>query len=354
MHKFYRIISILAVVMLACSLVVVPAVAEYTVQAPEGYEAGGTLPVYKAVEINFLPVVQPEWFNRTGIAEKQDKNFFTFNDHARLYFYEDSISYTEYTGEEYDQNQWLRENGEPDIEPDMFPENALSAEIARLGKYAFNGRYECFQGICLEHDQLSLLSLADARQTAEELLDHLGINGYECAYALDMNLERVQGLGKALNELQEGSRPVNYAAATVEDEGYYLYYAPLGIPHRGSAESNIPWVRLFINSHGIADASISCQYSMEEAVNTPARLLTPEEAVNRFNEELEGLPREKASVKSINQVNLTYIPLRAENKKDGMVFAPVWNILYTRSNGTSNFWADFNAVNGTLIDAFFR
>ena len=49
----------------------------------------------------------------------------------------------------------------------------------------------------------------------------------------------------------------------------------------------------------------------------------------------------------------TYVPLRAENKQDGMVFAPVWQVQYREAGTEYESWAEFNAVSGELLDASF-
>ena len=66
--------------------------------------------------------------------------------------------------------------------------------------------------------------------------------------------------------------------------------------------------------------------------------------------------RDKEPVKTIDQATLIYEPIRAENKKDGMVFAPVWQILYTPADEPDGYsdWAEFNAVTGVMVDAIFR
>ena len=39
-----------------------------------------------------------------------------------------------------------------------------------------------------------------------------------------------------------------------------------------------------------------------------------------------------------------------------MVFAPVWQVLFKEEGSGKEYtsWAEFNAVNGTMIDAIFR
>ena len=59
---------------------------------------------------------------------------------------------------------------------------------------------------------------------------------------------------------------------------------------------------------------------------------------------------------SVERVALTYVAVRAENKQDGMVFVPAWQILFKEAGQSEEYtsWAEFNAINGTLINAIFR
>ena len=62
-------------------------------------------------------------------------------------------------------------------------------------------------------------------------------------------------------------------------------------------------------------------------------------------------------IKSIQEVALTYEAVRADSKADGMVFVPVWMILYQDPSAAANdttCYALISAVNGTLIDASFH
>ena len=159
------------------------------------------MPVYQAIENNFMKTVQPEWFNQSGIAKEdraQKSTTMTFNDHAELSCHAEGIWYAEYTGELFDYNWRERENVNPNIEPSMFPKLALSQSITDMASGVYFG-FGYADGIALEHEQLTLLSLEDAKQTAEELFKKLGIQGYELAWALDMNLDRIHTLGEAYN-----------------------------------------------------------------------------------------------------------------------------------------------------------
>jgi hypothetical protein len=59
----------------------------YEILVPASYQETGTMPVYQAIETNFMTSVQPEWFNQSGMAkeERAKKSVrMIFNDHAEL------------------------------------------------------------------------------------------------------------------------------------------------------------------------------------------------------------------------------------------------------------------------------
>lgn len=327
----------------------------FEIVTPAAYRETGTLPVYQAIENDFTAFVQPEWFNQSGIAEKQSASL-TFNDHAVLQYAPEAIWYAEYTDELFDYNERVRETYSPDIEPMMLPRQALSMGIADIASSVYSGLGEYTEGVALAHDQLALLSLEDAERTAESLLARLGLEDYALANALDMSLERIQTLGEAYNRFWfEGEGFSNaprqdFAAATAEDEGYFLVYTPLGMAETDGGRHQ---AALFVSSRGIVYANIRSDYKRGALIDTPARLITPEDAVTRLYAEIaQSLDRQ--DVKSIEQAILTYTVTRAENKKDGMVFVPAWHILYREEDSEYISWAKLNAVNGALIDAIFR
>ena len=332
----------------------------YEILAPASYQETGTMPVYQAMENNFMKTVQPEWFNQSGIA-KEDRapksTTMTFNDHAELSCHAEGIWYAEYTGELFDYNWRERENVNPDIEPMMLPKLALSQSITDMASGVYFG-FGYADGITLEHEQLTLLSLEDAKQTAEELFKKLGIQGYELAWALDMNLDRIHTLGEAYNHFwYEGGGYSNsprqdYTTATVEDEGYCLIFTPLGMTKISDGRHQ---ATLFITSRGIIFADIRSMYTRGEEAYIPERLISPDEAVTRLYAEAANA-RDSIKVESIERAALTYVAIRAENKQDGMVFAPVWQILFKEAGQSEEYtsWVEFNAINGTLIDAIFR
>jgi|GEM_PF-1098834 len=333
----------------------------YEILVPASYQESGTMPVYQAIENDFTAAVQPEWFNHSGIAkeERAKKSVsLIFNDHAELSLGAEAIFYSEYTDEMFDYNWREREDENPDIEPMMLPKLALSQSIALMASQVHSGHEDFTKGVAFEHDQLTHLSLKDAQQTAEALFEKLGLQGYEPAWKLDMSLERIRTLGEAYNHFWfEGEGYSNmprqdYATAAAEDEGYFLVYTPLGVDRISDGRHQI---KLFVSGRGIVFASIDSAYNRGEETYTPEKLISPEEAVTRLYTEA-AKSRDSIKVNSIERVALTYVAVRAENKQDGMVFAPVWQVLFKEEGEGEEYtsWAEFNAISGTLIDAIFR
>ena len=106
----------------------------------------------------------------------------------------------------------------------------------------------------------------------------------------------------------------------------------------------------FVNAPGIVYAVIRANFTRGDILSTPERLISPQAAVSRCCEEAA---REGTTIASIRRVALTYVAARAEDRAEGMVFTPAWQLRYTNGDGY-NEWAEINAVDGTLLDAMFR
>ena len=74
----------------------------YQLIVPSGYRETGTVPVYSTVACDFTTSVQPEWFNKSGIAESLSETSFVFTDHATLQYSADCLDYIQYSDEMYD------------------------------------------------------------------------------------------------------------------------------------------------------------------------------------------------------------------------------------------------------------
>lgn len=333
----------------------------YEIVAGPAYRETGTMPVYRATETDFLERVDPAWFNPGEAADRPYAGRIVFADHAALDLSPESIYYTEYTDELYDYNTREREYENPNAEPMLLPKPALSDDIAEMAGDIYFG-YDYVKGldISLEKTELSGVTLAGAQARAEELLEKLGMKGYACAYALDMSLERIWALADKRCEFwfggdwpaSNGPRP-DYSKAMEEDEGYFLFYTLEGIDDTSDGRF---YARLFINGRGVASASIVNYCDRGEALYTPDSLIAPQQAVERLYEEI-AQSRYGGEVRRVQRAALTYSAVRADNKADGMVFVPVWQVLYQDSEQTEDdfgCWAEFNAVNGALINASFQ
>ena len=172
----------------------IPVQSDYKLDLFPDYVKNGTMPVYRAENLVLERIIDPAWFNQSGIAEKKSETNLVFNDHATLQYGNGFLYYQQYTDQLYDYNTYQRQF-EPDAEPIMLPIPAMSsfiADIASSGMFDYEGSARDAE---LENTQLTYLSLESAKQTAEALLNKLGIHGYVCSYALDMSVERIHTMG---------------------------------------------------------------------------------------------------------------------------------------------------------------
>lgn len=218
----------------------------------------------------------------------------------------------------------------------------------------------------LDRTELTGITLAEAQAKAEAMMARLGIdsNDYVCTEALDLSLERIRAMGaiweQAITDgkllVDDDYQPYDYSTIPAGEEGYYLKYSPMGVDTApaGGRYSAI----FYVGSRGIVYAAVRNQFTRGDVVNTPEALITPDKAITTLTEELGcSLSWNDREIRSIQSVSLTYEAVRAENKADGMVFTPVWMILYQDTSAAENgsgCYALINAVDGTLIDASFR
>ena len=316
----------------------------YEVTAPAGYGETGTLPVYRAEKTDIAARTDPAWFNRTGILEK-DTDYMIFNDHAQLQLSGEGLWYSEFSGTE-----GVRTDSE-----------MIVSLVWIRDWYGHVGEFT------LEREELSGITLDEAREKAEELLAGLGLDQeqYVCTYALDMSLERIRAMGAIWEDAVEKGehfdgedhQPYNYDAIPAAEEGYYLEYTPLETDTEDCCGRY--GAQLYINSRGIVFASVRNEYSRGEISYTPETLITAEEAVKRLAEEIgRSASDAEKGIGSIRKAALSYVVIRAENKAEGMAFVPAWAILYTEpgneEKGLDASYALFNAVDGSLIDATFQ
>lgn len=346
---------------------------ELSVVVPDGYAQGSGLPIYSAKvrEQDFLDTIQPEWFNQSGIALVENRSkrrrydHFEFEDEAQLTIDVEYISYEEYDG------TFMQILGERPDEPDgPYPRESFACAIGELGSLTYfygqgtHGQTTDFgfSEVSLEKTELAGITLEAAEAQVQALLSKLGMSGYEVSYALDMSVKHINQLGECYGRYQNDlynkraeSDQWDFSKATEADEGYYLRLVkklgglPVWLADGGSFEATA-----FVNANGIRSFILRDYYEIGEVYEMPETLLTAEEAFARFEEGNAKRIKDGFLEPTLTGAELRYIPMRAANKKDGMVVAPAWYISYTFMDGgtassVNDGWAWYSAQDGRLI-----
>lgn len=359
----------MVMIALALCLTALPALtlAEPEVITPEAYQTNGTLPIYRAVQRDFGKGIDPALFNQSGIA-RQDKYRVIFNDEAELSWAPEALFYRENKGT-FDANAAERERNKElfDAEAlkkqspvDMVPLPAMSDRVADLASWAYHGWPGTGETFGPEKDTLTYITLKEAEQTLDKLLEKLGVQGYRPYQWLDMSATRIHTLGESLNAaIQSGTLytnlpPCDYAAATAEDEGFYLRYARPGLERESGSGAQYS-VAAFVTKRGVVNLSLRDEYMQGEVYDTPKTLIGAQAAIDALPKAIAA-SRHGPKLVSIEKAELVYAAMRAPNKRDGMVFSPVWCISYQdeESQGQYSCWAEFSAVDGRLVDAMFN
>ena len=321
-------------------------------------------PIYKATartqeEASFFDKVELEWFNQSGEAVYENtsrrgrSDLFTYPDGAQLDIDAGSIRYTEYDGEYY-----MIYGEDPEHPGGPFPRPSFASEIGSVAlEQLVEALYHHDAAIPpLEKTGLSGITLAQAEKAVEDVLNKLGLEGYERAYALDMSAERIREWGAAYVAEHQTfynvyDRYYDFAAATEADEGYYLIYTqhlnglPVGIP------DSMETVQAFVNASGIVTFELRNSYAIGEVYTTPGKLLSEDEIRTLFEKDNGRRIADHFNDPTFVRATLKYAPMRAPEKKDGMVMAPAWYIEYTFVDGsvTEEGWAWYSALDGKLI-----
>lgn len=322
-----------------------------TVITPDEYAKTGTMPIFAATARDFGKEIMPEWFNQSGVKSQSEYSI-VFNDQAELQLAPEALFYGEYDGT-YDASFLEPENG-----PDIIPKGAMSYAVNSLASSAHFGWPVTGETFALEKEQLTNISLGQAKQTLEALLSKLNVKGYACDYALDMSAERIRTLGEKWNaaidngDLWSNAPRYDYSLATAADEGYYLSYHKPG-DEAGSGRFS---VYAYVTERGVVSASIRDMYVTGEVVSTPEKLIEPSEALDALNRAIAQSQHPEQKVAIVKLISLCYAPMRADNKQDGMVMAPAWQVCYQDISGQKqghDRYAVFSAVDGTALEAPF-
>ncbi len=348
-----RMGSIILILCLGC-LAVTTALAEPEIIVPETYTQTGTMPIYRATARDFSDGLKPELFNQSGIFSRDEWSI-TFADEAILDWAPEALFYNEYSGT-FDAH--AQEEG---LEPDYTPRPALSNTIASLAGWARNGWPGSGQVYQLEKTALTHITLDEAKETLEALLRQLGVTGYVCDYALDMSVERIVTLGNDMKAMIASGKHFSnipqpdYSQTAAEDEGFYLsYHKPSDGGNHGNGD--IFSVYAYVTPRGVVDISLRDMYITGDVYSTPKALVDPQIILEKLPEAVSS-SRFPEAVVSISSVRLTYAPLRAADKADGMVLSPIWLVLYQDTKAEKSgydCWAEFDAVDGKLLNAIFK
>ena len=334
----------------------VPSVNGVQIIAPDGYQIGDALPVYKAQlrteENTAFFSLDPAAFNTSGIAQHftldtyyREENY-VFNDEARLRMTGITLEYAEYDGE---YTIFYKLDGQSPDGP--HPRPAFSADVAELG---FSAYWEHPQEQ-LEKTELNGCTLAEAQALAENLLSQLDLDDYQLSYALDMTKERIARLGSIHQKIMESSnfytdKTWDYSAASEDDEGFFLLYKKqMGgiLVDKGDMYNEL---RLFVANGQIRYVMIDDLYRATGDSYLPEKLLSAEEMIAAFNRDNARRERHHISQPKLHALTLSYMPMRAENAADGMIYAPVWYAEYSFTDTVPREgWAWYSALDGTLI-----
>jgi len=326
--------------------------------------AENTLPVYRATyrsqtEAAFFDQAKPEWFNQSeepayeNGSRRARYDTFTFGDQAQLTVDPNYIGYREFDGEYYMiYGEDPKHPGGPFQRPSFSNEIAHTAAtmLVRFQSHTDNGAKPG-----LINAELSGITLAQADAQVQTLLENLGLNGYELTTAIDMSVNRIREWGVWSVEADKFNynvydRYYDFTAATEVDEGYYLVYTlmlsgvPVGNPD-GTED-----VRAFVNADGIALFELRSSYAVGDVYSIPDKLLTEDEIRAVFEADNERRVKDQLFDPALTSATLMYCPMRAPDKKDGMVMTPAWYIEYTFVDGSpTTGWVWYSAVDGKLI-----
>lgn len=346
---------------LMAALMLLSTVAVAEVIVPEGYQQEQPLPVYRAVhrsveEASFFDKAVPELFQdgeykyQNG-SKRSRYDIFTFENQARLTVDREYVCYREYDGE-----YRMIYGEEPDNPSEPFPRPSFDVEIGRIAHQAIiDARYGKGEVPELKNRELTGVTLAQADEAVRKILTAIGAEGYELTLAVDMDAERIREMGQAYVAYHQTmynvfDRYYDFTQATEADEGYFLYYSRFlnGVP-AGNPDSVFE-AYAFVNSGGVVLFEMRDDYALGEAVSTPEKLLTAEEIADCFERDNPRRIRDGLLDPEITSVKLMYCPMRAENKKDGMVMAPAWYVTYDFTDGSrTDGWAWYSALDGKMI-----
>lgn len=346
-----RILSLLCAV-----LAISPACAEPEIIVPDEYTLSGTLPVYAAVERDFLQIVQPEFINPSGAKEivtgKHSYTCITFSDEAQLEWDKNSLYYETYDGT-CEITYELAMTGEKVTTTQPKPDMRNAART--LASWMIHGWPVTDEVYTLESTTLNGITLDEAQNRAQQLFEILGLEGYVCESAIDMNLSRIQEMGAKWNKLLEEGHMLNnpvldYSTATMQDEGYYLIYNRFGTD---GDQAGMFHASLYVTAKGISYINLHDRYAVGTVCETPEKLVDWQTVMAALPKELKS-SRMALELENVSRIRLTWCPVRSKLTDSGLAITPAWILTFSCSNDeqeNDDYYAAFSAVDGRLIDA---
>lgn len=319
-------------------------------------------PVYSAIprseaEGTFFDRVDPAWFNPgettyQNQSRKGRSDCFTYADGAQLLVDEGYIRYEEYDGEYY-----MIYGDDPAHPGGPFARPSFACEVARMVQdMEIRARYEDLPVYALENETPESISLQQADQAVRTLLNHLGLEGYELTRAVDMTAERIGAMGTASVEKHQQmynvfDRYYDFSQAQKTDEGYYLCYGKTLNGLKAANPDTVDFeVYAFVDGTGVSMFELHDGYEIGQTAFAAETLLTEAEIRECFEKDNPRREKDGYLNPELTGMELQYGPMRAPDKKDGMVMAPVWYVTYDFTDGVRrDGWAWYSALDGKLI-----
>ena len=329
---------------------------EIDITVPDAYAQNGTLPVYALSRRDFADVVRPEWFDESGVVGKENLSkrgrydYYTFAD-------EDELSVS---GEKDGTVYYVAKEGAAQVAYDdgstaLYPANERAANAHNLAMDVYWGYMDDPLGGVPASEALAHVSLAEARSQVEELLDRLGVTGYECAWAYGANRETIRLLNEQRNARIASGRLstdsiYDFSELSEWDEGYALVY-------RARVDGVEVWasfmeLRAFVSGEGVRVFSLSAPYAIGDVVATPDALLSPQEAAAFLPESarrsrISGVEKRMGEVTS---ASLIYA-LDPQAREARLRLLPAWALRFPVAGWPEEAVAYVSAVDGEVLDA---
>lgn len=316
-----------------------------SVVTPAGFD--GALPVYALTRRPLK--ASPERFNPSGVVKTTggDSVYYLFNDEDELTVdAEGGLWYTAFEGTETIRTQ--AETGEytEQVNPRMEPGSYAAVLLSHWRGRERSKSAEPPESRALP--ALSTITLAQAREQAQALLDDLGVADADCDWVYAGDRATLQALIDRRNAEIESGRLLNCApwtqALTDADEGYALHY--IGRVNGVPAQSAFLEAFLFINGEGVRFVSLSAPFARGEAL-AEETLISAADALSRAvaaakNSWLSDLT---APLRNAQRIELIYAV------REQATLSPAWRIVAKDDAKGGARFEVVVAADGTVLDA---